>query len=66
VNHVIHGAEPVVKEQCYRVSARTVGATPVRIIAQHGLPNVPPPLIVICTINLASTVISESASASLS
>ena len=60
VNRVIRGAVLSVKELPYVDAARSIGATPGRIIVQHVLRNILAPLIVISTINLGSAIITES------
>lgn len=60
VNRVVRSAVLAVKELPYIDAARSIGATPLRTVAQHVLPNVVAPLIVICTINLGSAIITES------
>jgi peptide/nickel transport system permease protein len=60
VNRVVRGAVLSVKELPYVDAARSIGATPGRIILQHVLRNIAAPLIVISTINLGSAIITES------
>jgi peptide/nickel transport system permease protein len=60
VNRVVRGAVLSVKELPFVDAARSIGATPGRIITQHVLRNILAPLIVISTINLGSAIITES------
>lgn len=48
-----------VKNEDYVQSARALGASDLRIIARHILPNVMPPLIVQATITIATAIIAE-------
>jgi peptide/nickel transport system permease protein len=60
VNRVVRSAVMSVKELPYVDAARSIGATPLRIVLQHVLRNILAPVIVISTINLGSAIITES------
>ena len=60
VNRVVRSAVLSVKELPYVDAARSIGATPVRIVLHHVLRNILAPVIVISTINLGSAIITES------
>jgi len=49
-----------VKELDFVLAARSLGASPVRIIARHLLPNILPPVLVQATIGMASAILAES------
>jgi len=50
-----------VREEVYVRASRSVGASDVRILAQHVLPNIAPPLIVQTSLSLAFAILSEAA-----
>jgi peptide/nickel transport system permease protein len=50
-----------VREREYVVAARTIGASPVRIVARHIFPNITNPLIVQATLGTAGAILAEAA-----
>ncbi len=50
-----------VREREYIVAARTIGATPLRIVARHIFPNITNPLIVQATLGTAGAILAEAA-----
>lgn len=58
---VVRGTTLSIKERAYVEAARAVGATPLRIVFRHVLPNVVAPIIVIASITVGSAIIIESA-----
>lgn len=56
---VIRGSTLSIKENPYIEAARVVGATDSRIIFQHILPNVIPPILILVSIAIGSTIITE-------
>lgn len=57
---IVRGPVLVVKETQYLEAARTIGASHIRIIFKHILPNVTAPLIVQTTFNLSTAILTES------
>lgn len=57
---VARGEVLSVKQREYILAARIVGASPARIMFRHILPNIASPLIVIWTLAIATTILSES------
>jgi len=57
---VVRGLALSLREQHYILAARSVGASDVRIMVRHILPNVMGPVIVIATLNLGSVILSLS------
>jgi peptide/nickel transport system permease protein len=57
---IVRGPVLVVKETQYIEAARTVGASSLRIILKHILPNVTAPLIVQTSFNLSTAILTES------
>ena len=55
------GQTLVVKEQQYVEAARTIGATPQRIMAQHILPQLAAPLLVLASVLIGATIVTEAA-----
>ena len=58
---IVRGSTLAVKSQEYVLGARAIGATNVRLILKHILPNILPPLMVVATINVSSNILSEAA-----
>ena len=58
---VIRGAALAQKNQLYVEAARSVGASDIRIVARHVIPNVVPVAIVIVTTLLGAAILAESA-----
>ena len=58
-SRVIRGSTLSIKENVYIEAARVVGASDARIIARHILPNVVPPILVLLSIAVGSTIITE-------
>lgn len=56
---VARGSTLSVMTETYVEAARSLGATPARIIRRHVLPNVLSPLLIVSTITLASAVLAE-------
>lgn len=58
---VVRGQVHIVKNEEYCNAERVLGASPVRILFTHILPNAMSPIIVYFTLNVASAIISEAA-----
>jgi ABC-type dipeptide/oligopeptide/nickel transport system permease subunit len=58
---VVHGAVLSTKEQVYVEAARTVGASPTRVVFRHILPNVMAPIIIVVSITVGAAIITEAA-----
>ncbi len=56
---VVRGETLSVRERAYVEAARTIGASSIRIVLRHILPNVSASIIVIATFGVASTIITE-------
>lgn len=59
VARIVRGSVLSIKNEVYVEAARTVGAGSVRIMAQHILPNVIAPIIVMATITLGQAILVE-------
>lgn len=57
---VVRGQLLQVKQMAYVEAARSMGASSFRIVAQHILPNITGPVIVLLTIQIPSNILSES------
>jgi peptide/nickel transport system permease protein len=57
----VRGSTMVEKGKEYVQAARVIGRSPLQIMAQHLLPNVMGPVLVIGTINIASAILTEAA-----
>jgi peptide/nickel transport system permease protein len=57
----VRGSTMVEKSKEYVQAARVIGRSPLQIMAQHLLPNVMGPVLVIATINIASAILTEAA-----
>jgi peptide/nickel transport system permease protein len=55
---VVRGAVMVAKEQLFIEAARALGASDMRIMARHLLPNVVPTLVVLGTLDLGNAILS--------
>jgi ABC-type dipeptide/oligopeptide/nickel transport system permease subunit len=55
---VVRGAVMVAKEQLFIEAARALGASDLRIMARHLLPNVVPTLVVLGTLDLGNAILS--------
>ena len=58
---VVRGAVFGVKELPYVEGARAVGAVPIRVVAQHILPNVMAPIIIIASVTVGNAILVEAA-----
>ncbi len=58
-SRLIRGAALSVKENMYIEAARVVGASDMRVIARHILPNVFPPILILVSVVIGSTIITE-------
>lgn len=58
---VVRGSVLSVREEVYVQAARAVGASDLRIMARHVLPNVAAPIIVLVTVGLGNAIIVEAA-----
>ncbi|MBN9494632.1 ABC transporter permease [bacterium] len=58
---VVHGAVLSTKAQVYVEAARSVGATPGRVMLRHILPNVMAPIIIVMSITVGAAIIIEAA-----
>lgn len=56
---ILRGAVLGVKENVYIDAARAIGATDVRIMLRHVLPNIMPVVIVLASVNLGAAVLAE-------
>jgi|SRR5882672_3836413 len=64
-SRIIRGAVVSVRENMYVHAAQSIGASPLRILWRHILPNVMPPVIVLFTTRLGTVILAESALAFL-
>lgn len=64
-SRVVRGAVLSARENQYVDAARALGASDLRIITRHILPNIVAPIIIIATINLGTIILAESALAFL-
>jgi peptide/nickel transport system permease protein len=55
----VRGATMVEREKEYVQAARVIGATPLRIMRRHLLPNVMTPVLVLATVQIATAIITE-------
>lgn len=58
---IVRGQVLIVKEQDYCKVVKAIGASDLRIILNHILPNIMSPIIVYATLNIAGAIISEAA-----
>lgn len=58
---VVRGAVLSVKSEAYMEAAKVVGASNMRLVRQHVIPNILAPLIVLTTVYLSSAILSEAA-----
>lgn len=58
---IVRGDILALKEREFILAARSIGTTPMKIIARHLLPNVLSPILVSATLGLATAIITESA-----
>jgi peptide/nickel transport system permease protein len=58
---VVRGGLLVLREEEYVVAAQAVGASPIRIVLRHLLPNLASPLLVQFTVSLSAAVLAEAA-----
>jgi peptide/nickel transport system permease protein len=58
---LVRGSTLAMRAREFILGARAVGASDVRIMARHILPNVAGPLMVVATINVSSNILSEAA-----
>jgi peptide/nickel transport system permease protein len=58
---LVRGSTLAARGQEYVLGAQAVGATNVRIMARHILPNIAGPLMVVATINVSTNILSEAA-----
>ncbi len=60
-SRVMRGSTLVIKEQQYVEAARTIGATPQRIMIHHILPQLVAPLLVLASVLIGATIVTEAA-----
>jgi peptide/nickel transport system permease protein len=60
-SRIVRGAVVGVKEMAFVEAARSVGASPLRLVLRHILPNVVAPIIVIASISVGSVILAEAA-----
>lgn len=60
-SRVVRGSVLSVKEMTFVEAARTIGASPARVVFRHILPNVVAPVIVVASITVGSVIIIEAA-----
>ncbi len=60
-SRVMRGSTLVIKEQQYVEAARTLGATPQRIMLHHILPQLVAPLLVLASVLIGATIVTEAA-----
>lgn len=60
-SRVIRGSTLVVKELQYVEAAKAVGATPVRVMLRHILPNIFAPILVLASVLIGATIVTEAA-----
>ena len=58
---VVRGSVLSIREREFVIAARVVGATDLRIVLRHILPNVLPPVLVIATVNVSAMILAEAA-----
>ena len=58
---VVRGSVLSIREREFVIAARVVGATNLRIVLRHILPNVLPPVFVIATVNVSAMILAEAA-----
>ena len=58
---VVRGAVLAIKSEAYMEAARVVGASDLRLVRQHVVPNIMAPMIVLTTVYLSSAILSEAA-----
>lgn len=56
---IVRGSTLAVREELYVTAARALGATPVRIVVRHILPNVVAPVVVQMTVTFSASIIAE-------
>jgi ABC-type dipeptide/oligopeptide/nickel transport system permease subunit len=61
IANLARGQTFALRERDFVVAARTIGATPVRIMFRHIFPNLLPLMVVLATIDVASIILAESA-----
>jgi peptide/nickel transport system permease protein len=60
-SRIVRGAVISVRENMYVLAARAIGASRMRILLTHILPNVMPPIIVLFTTTIGNVILTESA-----
>ena len=60
-SRVVRGAVLAIRQTTYVEAARSLGASPVRVLFRHILPNIMAPIIVIASITVGSVIIIEAA-----
>lgn len=60
-SRVIRGSTLVLKEQQFIEAARSLGASPTRVMARHILPNIMAPILVLASVLVGSTIVTEAA-----
>ena len=58
---IVRGSTLAVKGLEYVLGARALGASHLRVVGRHVLPNILPPLLVVATINVSSNILAEAA-----
>ncbi|MBI2886903.1 MAG: ABC transporter permease [Chloroflexi bacterium] len=59
-SRVVRGAVLTIKQNMYVDAARAIGATPLRIMFQHVLPNVTAPIIILASVTMGNAILLES------
>jgi peptide/nickel transport system permease protein len=60
-SRVIRGSTLVLKEQQFVEAARSLGASPTRVMVRHILPNIMAPILVLASVLVGSTIVTEAA-----
>ncbi len=60
-SRLIRGSTLVIKEQQYVEAARAIGATPIRVMARHILPQLLAPILVLGSVLIGGTIVTEAA-----
>lgn len=60
-SRLIRGSTLVIKEQQYVEAARTIGASPTRIMVRHILPQLVAPILVLFSVLIGGTIVTEAA-----
>jgi peptide/nickel transport system permease protein len=60
-SRLIRGSTLVIKEQQYVEAARSIGATPLRVMTRHILPQLMAPILVLASVFIGATIVTEAA-----